>query len=154
MNRCADREPIAVRPVSPYAASLSTLPYASSHTLEIRAAAPNARYRGIFTFCSPGLSRLAHCAYREFRPHQPASLWHANRRSRRCIDAFSLLASTSESKDWQSLPRPVVECPQVQGVRVARECGFGSTRVWSGRSRRSGISAPGRQTSMQLACSG
>jgi len=40
------------------AASLST-PYASSHTLEIRAAAPNARYGGIFTFCSPGLSRLA-----------------------------------------------------------------------------------------------
>jgi hypothetical protein len=24
------------------------------------------------------------CAYREFRPYQPASLWHANRRSRRC----------------------------------------------------------------------
>ena len=29
------------------------------------------------------------------------------------VDALSLLASTSESKDWQSLPRPVVECPQV-----------------------------------------
>src|SRR5580700_4664049 len=70
------------------------------------------------------------------------------------VDALSLLASTSESKDWQSLPRPIVECPQVQGVRVAKECGFGSTRVWSCRSRRSGISAPGSQTSMQLACSG
>jgi hypothetical protein len=70
------------------------------------------------------------------------------------VDALSLLASTSESKDWQSLPRPVVECIQVQGVRVAKESGYGSTRVWSGRSRTSGISAPGRQTSTQLACSG
>jgi hypothetical protein len=26
--------------------------------------------------------------------------------------------------DWQSLPRPVVECIQVQGVRVAKESGF------------------------------
>jgi hypothetical protein len=26
------------------------------------------------------------------------------------VDALSLLASTSESKGWQSLPRPVVEC--------------------------------------------
>jgi hypothetical protein len=60
MNRCADREPIAVRPVSPYVASLSTPPYASSHTLEIRAAAPYPRYGGIFAFRSPGLSRLAH----------------------------------------------------------------------------------------------
>jgi hypothetical protein len=25
---------------------------------------------------------IATCAYREFRPYQPASLWHANRRSR------------------------------------------------------------------------
>jgi hypothetical protein len=40
------------------------------------------------------------------------------------VDALSLLASTSESKDWQSLPRPVVECIQVQGVRVAKESGF------------------------------
>src|SRR5215831_14021099 len=37
------------------------------------------------------------------------------------VDALSLLASTAESKDWQSLPRPVVECIQVQGVRVAKE---------------------------------
>jgi len=36
-----------------------------------------------------------------------------------------LLASTSQSKDWKSLPRPVVECIQVQGVRVAKESGFG-----------------------------
>jgi hypothetical protein len=95
--------------------------------------------------------RQSGCAYREFRQYQPASLWHANAD---LVDALSLLASTSESKDWQSLPRPVVECIQVQGVRVAKESGCGSTRVWSGRSRRSGISAPGRQTSMQLACSG
>ncbi len=40
------------------------------------------------------------------------------------VDALFLLASTSESKDWQSLPRPVVECIQVQGVRVAKESGF------------------------------
>ena len=39
---------------------------------------------------------------------QPASLWHANRRSRRCTPVF-LLASTSEPVDWQSLPRPAVE---------------------------------------------
>jgi uncharacterized protein YjbI with pentapeptide repeats len=32
------------------------------------------------------------------------------------VDALFLLASTSESKDWQSLPRPGVECIQVQGV--------------------------------------
>jgi len=38
------------------------------------------------------------------------------------VDALSLVASTSESKDWQSLPRTVVECIQVQGVRVAKEC--------------------------------
>jgi hypothetical protein len=30
------------------------------------------------------------------------------------VDALSLLASTSESNDWQSLPRPLVEC--IQGV--------------------------------------
>jgi hypothetical protein len=28
--------------------------------------------------------RKSGCAYREFRPYQPASLWHANRKSRRC----------------------------------------------------------------------
>jgi hypothetical protein len=44
----------------------------------------------------------------------------------------SLLASTSESKDWQSLPRPGVECIEVLRVLVAKECGFGSTTVWSG----------------------
>ena len=57
------------------------------------------------------------------------------------VDALSSLASRSESKDWQSLPRSVVEYIQVQGIRVAKESGFGSTRVWLGRSRRSGISA-------------
>jgi hypothetical protein len=45
------------------------------------------------------------------------------------VDALSLLASTSESKDLQPLPRPVVDCIQVQGVRVAKESGYGSTRV-------------------------
>src|SRR5271166_2134713 len=35
-----------------------------------------------------------------------------------------LVGSTSESKDWQSLPRPVVECIQVLGVRVAKESVF------------------------------
>jgi hypothetical protein len=40
------------------------------------------------------------------------------------VDVLFLLASTSESKDWLSLPRPVVEYIQVQGVRVAKESGF------------------------------
>ena len=40
------------------------------------------------------------------------------------VDALSLLASTSQSKDWKSLPRPVVECIKVLGVRVAKESGF------------------------------
>jgi hypothetical protein len=70
---------------------------------------------------------------------QRASLWHANRRFRRYV-LVSLLASTSKSKDWQSLPRPVVECIQVQGVRAAKEFCLGSAKVWSGRSRRSSIS--------------
>jgi hypothetical protein len=35
-----------------------------------------------------------------------------------------LVGSTSESKDWQSLPRPVVECMQVLRVRVAKESVF------------------------------
>ena len=61
-------------------------------------------------------------AYRELCPYQSAFLWHANRRSS-LVDALSLLASTSESKHWQSMPRPVVECIQVQGVRVAKESG-------------------------------
>jgi DNA-binding CsgD family transcriptional regulator len=30
------------------------------------------------------LIRLLLCGYREFRPYQPTSLWHANRRSRGC----------------------------------------------------------------------
>jgi hypothetical protein len=40
------------------------------------------------------------------------------------VDALSLLASISESKGRQSLPRPVVECIQVQGVRFAKESDF------------------------------
>jgi hypothetical protein len=44
------------------------------------------------------------------------------------VDALSLLASTPESKGWQSLPRPGVECVQVQGVRVAKEPGFDQQR--------------------------
>ena len=52
----------------------------------------------------------------------PASLWDANRRS--SMHTGFLVGSTSESKDWQSLPRPVVECIQVQGVRVAKESGL------------------------------
>jgi hypothetical protein len=33
------------------------------------------------------------------------------------VDALSLLASTSESKCWQSLPRPVVECKSASRCR-------------------------------------
>jgi hypothetical protein len=40
------------------------------------------------------------------------------------VDALSLLTSTSQSKDWKSLPRPVVECIKVLGVCVAKESGF------------------------------
>src|SRR5215469_2255387 len=40
------------------------------------------------------------------------------------VDAPFLLASTSESKDWLSLLRRVVEYIQVQGVRVMKESGF------------------------------
>jgi hypothetical protein len=56
------------------------------------------------------------------------------------VDALSLLASTSQSKDWKSLPRPVVECIKVLGVRVAKETGFDQQKFCSARSRRSGIS--------------
>src|SRR5205807_10587974 len=47
------------------------------------------------------------------------------------ITLVSLLASLSESKDWQCLPRSVDECIEVQGVRVAKESRFGSAKVWS-----------------------
>jgi hypothetical protein len=40
------------------------------------------------------------------------------------VGALSLLTSTSQSKDWKSLPRPVVECIKVLGVCVAKESGF------------------------------
>ena len=56
------------------------------------------------------------------------------------VDALSLLASTSQSKDWKSLPRPVVECIKVLGVCVAKESGFDQQKFCSARSRRSGIS--------------
>ena len=39
-----------------------------------------------------------------------------------------LVGSTSESKDWQSLPRPVVQCMQVLRVRVAKESVFDQLR--------------------------
>ena len=42
-----------------------------------------------------------------------------------------MLASISESKDWQCLPRSVDECIEVQRVRVAKESPFGSAKVWS-----------------------
>ena len=44
------------------------------------------------------------------------------------VDALSLLASTAESKDWECLPHPVVECIQLQGVRVVKESGFDQQR--------------------------
>jgi hypothetical protein len=59
------------------------------------------------------------------------------------VDALSLLASTSQSKDWKSLPRPVVECIKVLGVCVAKESGFDQQKFSSARSRRSGISTQG-----------
>jgi len=57
-------------------------------------------------------------------------------------------------EDQESVCRTIDEYFQVQGVCVTKQSGVGSARVWSGRSNKSGISAPGRQTSMQLACSG
>ena len=56
------------------------------------------------------------------------------------VDALSLLASSSQSQDWKSLPGPVVECIKVLGVRVAKESGFDQQKFCSARSRRSGIS--------------
>ena len=40
-----------------------------------------------------------------------------------------LVGSTSESKGWQSLPRPVVECIQAQGVHFAKESDFDQQKV-------------------------
>jgi hypothetical protein len=51
----------------------------------------------------------------------PASLWDANRRSPRCTLVSMLAAHRSLS---ESLPRPVVECIQVRGVRFAKESDF------------------------------
>ena len=66
------------------------------------------------------------------------------------VDALSLLASTSQSKDWKSLPRPVVECIKVLGVRVAKETGFDQQKICSARSgeaafplRRANVEATG-----------
>ena len=42
-------------------------------------------------------------------------------------------------EDWQPLRRTVDEYFQLLEVRVAKESGVGSARVWSARSRRSGI---------------
>jgi hypothetical protein len=50
-----------------------------------------------------------------------ATIWRTTTLIADLVDALSVLASTSESKDWQSLPRPDVECIQVQGVRAAKE---------------------------------
>jgi hypothetical protein len=57
------------------------------------------------------------------------------------ITLVSLLASISESKDWQCVPRSVDECIEGQGVRVAKESRFGSAKVWS---RKAGVDEPGR----------
>lgn len=54
---------------------------------------------------------------------QPASLWHANRRSRRCT-LVSLLASTSEPIEWQSSASSGGRVHPGAGVRVAKESGF------------------------------
>ena len=53
---------------------------------------------------------------------------------------FILLASTSESKDWLSLPRPVVEHPSA-GSSCRERIRFWLAKVWSRRSRGRGISA-------------
>jgi hypothetical protein len=95
---------------------------------------------------------LVGCDYREFRPYL---IQHS------CVtliaDLVDELATVPtialDLEDWEPLRRTVDAYFQVQGVRVAKESGFGSANVWSGRSTGSGISAQGRQTSMQLACS-
>src|SRR5215471_15742804 len=38
--------------------------------------------------CATRFWDASRCAYREFRPYQPTSLWHANRRSRGCTFLF------------------------------------------------------------------
>jgi hypothetical protein len=56
------------------------------------------------------------------------------------ITLVSLLASISESKDWQCLARSDDEGIEVQGVRVAKESRFGSAKVWS---RKADVDEPG-----------
>jgi hypothetical protein len=73
---------------------------------------------------STDIARNMTGGYREFRPYL---------NQHRCgtliadlIDAhwFPCWQAHRSPKDWQSLPRPVVERIQVQGVRVAKESGF------------------------------
>jgi hypothetical protein len=89
------------------------------------------------------------CDYREFRPH-PCGTLIAD-----LVDELAtVLTIALDLEDWESLCRTIDEHFQVRGVCVTNQSGVGSARVWPAGSKRSGVSAPGRQTSMLLACSG
>jgi hypothetical protein len=89
------------------------------------------------------------CDYREFRPN-PCGTLIAD-----LVDELATVATIAlDLEDWESLCHTIDEHFQVQGVWVTKQSGVGSAGVWPARSKRSGVSAPGRQTSMLLACSG
>jgi hypothetical protein len=82
------------------------------------------------------------CAHRELRPYQPASLWHANRRSSRCtflvgkhIGVQRLAVSASSSR----------RVHPSAGSSCRERIRFPLAKVWSRRSRRSSISVQGNR---------
>jgi len=92
--------------------------------------------------------RIPSCDYREFRPYLNQHPWGTLIAD--LVDAhwFFLLASTSESKDWQSLSRPVVGCIQVQGVCVAKESGLDQQKF--GRADQAEAAFPLRKTNVDV----
>jgi hypothetical protein len=66
------------------------------------------------------------------------------------VNALFLLASTSQSKDWKSLPRPVVECIQVLGVCVAKASGFDQQKF--GRVGQGEAAFPLRKANVYATC--
>jgi hypothetical protein len=80
------------------------------------------------------------CGYREFRPYlnqHPCGTLIAD-----LVDELATMPTiVTDLEDWEPLPHTVDEYFQVQGVRSAKESGYGSAKVWSARSRRNGIFA-------------
>jgi hypothetical protein len=72
------------------------------------------------------------CGYREFRPYlnqHPCGTLIAD-----LVDELATVP-TIVTEDWEPLPHTVDEFFQVQGVRGAKESGYGSAKVWSARSK-------------------